>query len=99
MRRELSCNAPESATSYKKSFQEAIKNLVEGGATSLRKSQVRYKRNFDKRVKLISTAVTGDWVYITREQPNRDGCGIARRHKLQAKPKVYTVFLLMRTTQ
>ncbi len=57
MRRELSCNAHESATSHKKSFQDAIKKLAEGGAISLRKSQAKYKRKFDKWVKPRSNAL------------------------------------------
>ena len=77
LRKELSEETLKCPRSYKEQFREAIKRLAEVSAWNISRAQARYKRNFNKRVKPLNQAVTGNWVYITREQPVRDGSGIA----------------------
>ena len=71
---------------YVAQFQQAVKKLAAGAAEKLQVAQQRYKDGFDKRVRPLTQAIAGDWVYITREVPERTGVeDQPRRHKLQSK--------------
>ena len=69
---------------YVAQFQNAIKKLAAGASEKLQAAQRRYKHDFDKKARPLTHAQTGDWVYITREQPTRVG-DRPRRHKIQPK--------------
>ena len=71
---------------FLKRFTAAVKELAAGATEKLTKAQERYKRDFDKRVRPLTHAKTGDMVYVSREQPTRASPGDnPRKHKLSSK--------------
>ena len=67
-------------------FRRAVKALADGAGEKMAAAQARYKRDHDKRVRPIEQAKTGDWVYITREQPSKTEAD-DKRHKTKLYSK------------
>ena len=65
-------------------FRDHLRSLMETATENLRKSQARYKRNFDRRTRPLEKDLSpGQFVFVEREGPREDASsGIRRRHKL-----------------